>query len=158
VAVEGRDLTMDASQRLGDEDIDFAEQMAGANALFQMERIEELRLVVLLTPHHRCVSPQILRRTESRPSRRHNSSPASSRSCQWTLKADSGLRSLNISVRPTRLTKQIFFPGRACKITFDACAKGESSGSLMMSSPPPTNPGCSWLHSNREPLTIQSFA
>jgi hypothetical protein len=69
VAVEGRDLTMDAGQRLGDEDADPAEEMAGGNALFKMKGIEELRLVVALTPHHRCVSSQILRRTESHPSR-----------------------------------------------------------------------------------------
>ena len=72
VAVKGRDLTMDAGQPLGDEGVDPAEEMAGRDALLQMKGIEELRLVVPLTPHRRCVSSQILRRTESYPSRRHN--------------------------------------------------------------------------------------
>jgi hypothetical protein len=57
---------MDVSQRPGEKNVDPAEQMAGRNALVQMQGIDELRLIVPLTPHHRCVSPQILRRTTSR--------------------------------------------------------------------------------------------
>jgi hypothetical protein len=36
MAVEGRHLTMDASQGLGDENVDPAEEMADRNALFQV--------------------------------------------------------------------------------------------------------------------------
>jgi hypothetical protein len=72
VAVEGRDLTLDANQGPGNEDVAPAQEMAGGDVLFQVKGIEELRLIVPLTPHHRCVSSQVLRIKESRPSHRHN--------------------------------------------------------------------------------------
>jgi hypothetical protein len=43
---------MDVCQRRADKDIDLSQQMRGRDAPFQMKRIEELRLISPLPPHH----------------------------------------------------------------------------------------------------------